>query len=246
MLKFRLIARLDIKTPYLIKTRQLDGVRRVGDPAEYARRYNAEGIDEILFLDVVASLYRRNSLHALIERTTADVFCPACVGGGVDSVASAVGLLKAGADKIALNTAAVANPGLIDELAHKLGSQSVVLQLDVKRQGNGWQVLTDGGRQETGRDALTWAREAVSRGAGEILCTSADREGTGAGFDLPLVEAIAALPVPVIAAGGFGTPEHGRQAQQAGASGICVAGALHYGRCSVADIKGGLENVRAA
>ena len=242
MLKFRLIARLDIKPPHLIKTVRLDGVRKVGDPAEYARRYNDEGIDEVVFLDVVASLYRRNGLHSLCERVTTDVFCPVGAGGGVRSVADALSLLRSGADKIVVNTAAVERPGLIDDLANKIGSQSVVLQLDAKRHDRGWQVLTDGGRQETGLSAVDWAKTAIGRGAGEILCTSADHEGVGDGFDLDLTGEIASLPVPVIAAGGFGKPDDAAKAWKAGASGVAIAGALHYGRTTLADIRRALAN----
>jgi cyclase len=229
ILAFRLIARLDIKAPHLVKTVNLDGMRILGDPAEYARRYDRQGIDEILYLDIVASLYGRNSLHDLIERTTADVFTPVTVGGGVRSVDDALSLLRAGADKIALNTAAIKRPELITELAHKIGSQSVVLQIDAKRKSNGWEAWCEGGREPTGKDAIAWAQEGEARGAGEILITSVDCEGCD-GPDTGLAEAAgAAVGTPVVLSGGVTRPAHIVSAHQAGCSGVACAGALHLG-----------------
>lgn len=246
MLAFRLIARLDIRNAHLIKTIRLEGVRKVGDPAEFARRYDQAGIDEILYLDVVASLYGRNSLGGLVQRGTADAFCPVTVGGGIATVDTAGSLFRSGADKIAINTSVVRDPSLITELAKKFGSQAVVLQLDAKRKGDGWEAYCDGGRQPTGLSSTQWAAEAVDRGAGEILATAIDREGCRSGFDLALIGALASLSVPVVAAGGFGAPHHAVEAAEAGASGIAIAGDLHYRRVSIEDIRDALRHAGVA
>ena len=244
MLKKRLIVRLDVKAPSLVKTVNLEGLRVVGDPYEHATRYDQEGIDEIVYLDIVASLYGRNGLLGLVERTTDAVFCPVTVGGGVRSIEDARRLLRAGADKVAVNTEATKRPGLLSELARALGCQAVVLQLDAKRRGDRWEAWCNGGREPTGRDAVDWAEEAVAAGAGEILLTSVDREGTGTGFDLRLIEAVvAAVKVPVIASGGFGSPIHAVKAFEAGADGVAVARALHYGATTLAELR---ETVRRA
>ena len=244
MLKKRLIARLDVKAPNLVKTVNLEGLRVVGDPHEYATRYNREGVDEIVYLDIVASLYGRNSLVGIVEKTTAEVFCPVTVGGGVRSVEDARRLVRAGADKIAVNTEATRRPELLTELARALGCQAVVLQLDAKRRGDRWEAWCDGGREPTGREAVDWAEEAVAAGAGEILLTSVDREGTGTGLDLRLIEAVvAAVRVPVIASGGFGAPVHAVKAFEAGADGVAVARALHYGSVTLAELR---ESMRQA
>ena len=242
MLKFRIIARLDIRNERLVKTIRLEGVRQVGDPNEFARRYDAEGIDEILYLDVVASLYGRNALAGLVKRSAEDVFTPTTVGGGIRSVEDVRTLLLAGADKIAVNTAAIRRPELITEIAEKFGSQIITVQIDAKRKGQGWEAYCEGGRQATGKDAVKWAGEAVARGAGEILLTSIDREGTGTGFDIDLVGRVAeVVTVPMIAAGGFGCPEHAVEAVRAGASGIAIAGALHYRRVDLGEIRAALH-----
>lgn len=238
MLAFRLIARLDIRNEFLIKTRQCEGVRKVGDPAEYAERYDAAGIDEIIFLDVVASLYGRNSLAGIVGHVGESVFVPLSSGGGIGSIDGSRALFLAGADKIILNSAAVHDNGLLSRLARKFGSQAVVLQLDAKRRNGSWEAYCEGARQPTGRDAIEWAREAVDRGAGEILVTSIDREGTSKGFDLDLVRAVSsAVTVPVVAAGGFGQASDALAAQQAGASGVAIAGALHYNRVKLDEIR---------
>jgi len=212
-----------------VKTVQLEGLRVVGDPYGHASQYEADDIDEILYLDIVASLYGRNSLASLVERTTADVFCPVAVAGGIRSVEDAQTLLRVGADKIVVNTAAVRRPQLLTELALKFGSQCVVLQLDAKRNGSGWEAWTDGGREPSGRDAVAWAMEAVSMGAGEVLLTSIDREGTCSGCDLDLISMIShAVPAPVIASGGVGVPRNGIDAFLAGANAVAMAHVLHY------------------
>lgn len=242
MLTFRLIARLDIRNNYLIKTVRCEGVRKVGDPADYARRYDAQGIDEILYLDVVASLYGRNSLAGLVQQTAEECFVPVTAGGGLSDASDARRLLACGADKVGVNTAAIRRPDLIEALARRFGSQAVVLQLDAKRKNGGWEAYCDGGRQPTGRDALVWAAEAVERGCGEILVTSIDREGVSAGFDLDLVSALSCLRVPIVAAGGFGAPSHAVEAYRAGASGVAIAGWLHYNRGKLDEIRAALKS----
>ena len=238
MLTKRLIARLDIKAPNLIKTVRLEGLRKLGDPYDAAAKYDAEGIDEIIYLDVVASLYGRNALHPLVHRTSGGVYCPLTVGGGVRSVADAHALFQAGADKVAVNTAAIRRPALIGELAQKFGRQAVVIQIDAKRKGNGYECWCDGGREPTGRGVVGWSREADERGAGELLITSIDQEGTRSGFQEDLVAAAAdAVRVPVVASGGFGDPDHAARAIEAGASGVAVAHALHYETHTIDEIK---------
>ena len=245
-LKFRLAARLDVRAPHLIKTIRCEGVRKIGNPADFVARYDAEGADELLYLDVVASLYGRNSLHGLVREATTAAFMPVTVGGGIKSLDDVKTLFDSGADKIAVNTAFIRRPELITEIARKYGSQAVVLQLDAKRKGDGWEAYCDGGRQPTGLPVIRWAAEAVERGAGEILVTSIDREGTRAGFDLALIEALSPLPVPVVAAGGFGAPLHAVEAYRSGASGIAIAGALHYRRVSLGDIRAALRQAGTA
>lgn len=214
-----------------------EGVRRVGDPAEYARRYDEQGIDELLFLDVVASLYRRNSLRDLVAGVVDATFVPCCVGGGIKSVFDVRDLLLAGADKLAVNTAAIERPGLIDEIAKAFGSQALVIQIDAKRKEHGWEAYCDGARQPTGKDAVAWAKECVDRGAGEILVTGIDNEGTRRGFDLDLVEQVSKVRVPVVASGGCGHAGHAVEAIKAGASGVALAHMLHYNLATVAGIK---------
>ena len=235
----RLIARLDIKPPHLIKPINLEGVRIVGDPHEYATRYNDEGIDELLYIDAVSSLYGRNGILAIVERAVADVFCPVTVGGGIRSLEDARAAFLAGADKIALNSAVVRRPELITELAQKYGNQAVVLQIDAKRKPDGsYEAYTDGGREPSGKDAVRWAQEAVERGAGEILVTSIDREGTRRGCDIPLVAAIAgSVRVPVVYSGGIGTPAHVVEAFKADASGVAMAHVLHYRTTTLGEIR---------
>jgi cyclase len=236
----RLIPRLDIKGPNLIKGVHLEGLRVVGDPAVFARRYYREGADELLYMDTVASLYGRNNLAEIVSRTAADVFIPMTVGGGVRSVEDVRVLLRAGADKVAVNTAAVKRPGLVSEIAQRFGSQCMVLSIEAKRTAPGrWEAYTDNGREHTSLDVVDWAKRAVELGAGEILLTSVDREGTGKGFDVELVEAVcSAVNVPVIASGGMGKLADLVEAVRRGASAIAMAKVLHYGSL-------GLEQVRA-
>jgi len=240
MRNVRLIARLDIKGPNLIKGIHLEGLRVVGDPQEYARRYYEAGADELLYMDIVASLYGRNNLTDIVSRAAKDVFVPMTVGGGVRSVEDARKLLRAGADKVAVNTAATANPGLITEMARKLGSQCVVLSIEAKLTAPGkWEAYTDNGREHTGRDVLEWVRQGAELGAGEVLLTSVDQEGTRKGFDVALVRAVtAAVDIPVIASGGMGSFDHLKSVVLEGeADAVAMADVLHYGRASLEELR---------
>src|SRR5688500_1110492 len=236
----RLVARLDIKGPNLIKGVHLEGLRVVGSPEEYARRYYEEGADELIYMDTVASLYGRNNLTDIVSNAARHIFVPLTVGGGVRSVDDAKTLLRAGADKVALNTAAIARPELITELAQRFGSQCVVLSIEAKRVRDGaWEAYTDNGREKTGLDVVEWAQRGQALGAGEILLTSVDREGTRKGFDVDLVRAVSPqVTVPVIASGGMGKPEDLVDVvQRGGADAVAMADVLHYKRCSLADIR---------
>jgi cyclase len=229
----RLIARLDIKGPNLIKGIHLEGLRVVGDPQAYARRYYEQGADELIYMDTVASLYGRNNLTEIVRHAAHHVFVPMTVGGGVRSVDDVRTLLRAGADKVAVNTAATKRPQLITDIARQFGSQCMVLSIEAKRGvARRWEVFTDNGREHTGMDVLDWARQAVELGAGEILLTSVDQEGTQKGFDIELTRAVAdSVPIPVIASGGMGAPQHLVQVVRDGhADAVAVAHCLHYGK----------------
>lgn len=236
----RLIPRLDIKGPNLIKGIHLEGLRVVGDPQVFARRYYEQGADELIYMDIVASLYGRNSLRDIVSRTARDVFIPLTVGGGVRTVDDVKDLLRAGADKVAINTAAVQRPQLISEVSRAFGSQCMVLSIEAKKIGaNKWEVFTDNGRERTGRDVLDWVTQATELGIGEILLTSVDQEGTRKGFDVELVRQVtAASTVPVIASGGMGTVEHLVEVcERGGADAVAIADVLHYERLSLPDIR---------
>jgi cyclase len=237
--RVRIIPRLDIKGPNLIKGVHLEGLRVVGDPHTHALRYYTDGADELIFMDVVASLYQRNNLTDIIKRAADQVFVPITVGGGVRSVADVGVLLHSGADKVAINTAATKRPALLSEIAQRFGSQCVVLSVEAKRRPEGgWEAYTDNGRERTGREVVAWVREAVGLGVGEVLVTSVDQEGTRRGFDVDLLAAVcAAVRVPVIASGGYGRPEHLAQAAAAGVTGLAVADALHWARITLPDLK---------
>ena len=240
MANVRLIARLDIKGPNLIKGVHLEGLRIIGDPQEYARRYYEEGIDELIYIDIVASLYGRSKLTEIVRRAAHDLFVPMTVGGGVRTVDDVQDLLRAGADKIAINTAAVRRPELITEVSRRFGSQCMVLSIEAKQQAPGrWEVFTDCGRERSGIDAIKWARRGVDLGAGEILVTSIDREGTRKGFDVELVRSIAqAVPIPVIASGGMGCVAHLVDVVNQGhADAVAIADMLHYGRIGLREIR---------
>ena len=240
MANVRLIARLDIKGPNLIKGVQLEGLRVIGDPQEYARRYYEQGADELIYIDIVASLYGRSKLTEIVRRTAHDVFVPLTVGGGVRSTADVRDLLRAGADKVAINTAAVRRPELITEVSRRFGSQCMVLSIEAKQQAPGrWEVFTDCGRERSGVDAVEWAQRGVQLGAGEILLTSIDREGTGKGFDVALIKAISSkVTVPVIASGGYGEAQHLLDVVQLGtADAVALADALHYNRTTLPAVR---------
>ena len=200
MTNIRIIPRLDIKGPNLIKGVQLEGLRVVGDPHEFALRYYQQGADELIYMDIVASLYERNNLSDIIKRAADQIFIPITVGGGIRSIDDAKNILRSGADKVAINTAAMKRPELITELAQNFGSQAVVLSVEAKKQPNGtWEAFTDNGRERTGRDVVAWIEQAVSFGAGEILLTSVDREGMRKGFDVELIEQVSKIiPVPLM------------------------------------------------
>jgi cyclase len=236
----RVIARLDVKGPNLVKGIHLEGLRVMGDPQAFARRYYAEGADEILYVDIVASLYGRNNILEVVRRTAAAVFVPMTVAGGLRRVEDVRDALRSGADKVAINTAAVARPELIREVSEAFGRQCLVLSVQTKKIGpDRWEAYTDNGRERTGLDALEWAARGVELGAGELLVTSVDREGTQKGMDLEFLAQITArVDVPVIAGGGAGTPEHAARAiTAAGADAVAVASMLHYGKHTVGEIK---------
>lgn len=240
MRNVRLIARLDIKGPNLIKGIHLEGLRVIGSPHEHALRYYLDGADELIYMDSVASLYGRNSLDAIVEDTIQNVFVPVTVGGGIRTVDDAKRLLRCGADKVAINTAAVANPQLITDIARHFGSQCMVLSVEAKQMGTDrWSVYTDNGREPSGLDVVDWVKKGVSMGAGEILLTSIDREGTRKGFDLELLKAVTQeVTVPVIASGGMGKPQDLIDAVHFGqVDAIAMADILHYQRTTLRTIR---------
>jgi cyclase len=240
MRNVRLIARLDIKGPNLIKGMHLEGLRVIGSPNEHALRYYEQGADELIYMDCVASLYGRNSLREIVQSAARDVFVPMTVGGGVRSVEDVTDLLRCGADKVAVNTAAIARPQLISDLARRFGSQCIVLSIEAKQLGPGrWEAYTDNGRERTGLDAIEWVKQGVALGAGEILLTSVDREGTRRGFDIPLVRAVTAdVSVPVIASGGMGKAEDLVEVVRQGeADAVAMADILHYQRATMQQVR---------
>jgi imidazole glycerol-phosphate synthase subunit HisF len=239
---------LDVDRGRVVKGVGFVDLRDAGDPVELACRYDAAGADELVFLDITATSDRRETVVELARRTADDVFVPFTIGGGIRSVADAQAVLDAGADKVSINSAALARPELIDELAANFGAQCVVLAIDAKLRGpQGWEAYVAGGRTPTGRDAVAWAREGTERGAGEILLTSMDRDGTNAGYDLPLTAAVAdTVDVPVIASGGAGQLEHLTEALAAGADAVLCASILHYGQHTVGEIKAHLSSTGAA
>jgi len=236
----RVIPCLDVDAGRVVKGVGFVDLRDAGDPVELACRYDAAGADELVFLDITATSDRRETVVELARRTADDVFIPFTIGGGIRSVADAQAVLDAGADKISVNSAALARPELIDELAATFGAQCVVVAVDAKARGRGggWEAYVAGGRTPTGRDAVSWCSEAVRRGAGEILLTSMDRDGTNAGYDLELTHAVAdAVEVPVIASGGAGELPHLTAAVRAGADAVLCASIFHYGHHTVREVK---------
>ncbi|QRN93480.1 imidazole glycerol phosphate synthase subunit HisF [Archangium violaceum] len=239
MLTRRLIVCLDVKGGRVVKGVQFEGLRDVGDPVELAMRYEEAGADEVTFLDISASNEERATLWDLVQRTAERLFIPLTVGGGVRTADDVGRALRAGADKVSINSAAVARPEVLTECAERFGAQCVVASIDAKRDGDKWRVYTHGGKRATDLEAVAWARECVKRGAGEILLTSIDRDGARSGYDLELTRAIAEqVDVPVIASGGAGNAEHVRAALKEGrADAALVAGILHDGVTTVGAIK---------
>lgn len=238
----RIIPCLDVDQGRVVKGVKFVGIRDAGDPAECARVYHQQGADELVFLDITASAEARPILLEVVRKTADEVFLPLTVGGGIRSVENARELLRAGADKVSLNTAAVQRPDLISEVAEAFGCQCVVLAIDARRRAgsSGWEVTTHGGRQSTTLDALAWAREGVQRGAGEILLTSMDADGTKAGYDLELTRTISsAVEVPVIASGGAGSPRHFAEVlgEKGGADAALAASLFHFGELTVPQVK---------
>ncbi|WP_026912212.1 imidazole glycerol phosphate synthase subunit HisF [Patulibacter minatonensis] len=255
----RVIPCLDVDAGRVVKGTNFVGLRDAGDPVELAARYDAEGADELVFLDITATSDQRDTIVELARRAADEVFVPFTIGGGIRSVDDAQAVLDAGADKVAVNSAAVARPELLTELADRFGTQCVVLAIDAKGvpgttrgadwapadlreadlvEGDPWEVFVAGGRRPTGRGAVAWAREGVERGAGEILLTSMDGDGTTSGYDLPLTRAIAeAVPVPVIASGGAGTLDHLVEALECGADAALAASIFHFSTYSIAEAK---------
>ena len=238
----RVIPCLDVDKGRVVKGVNFVGIRDAGDPVELALRYQEEGADELCFLDITASHERRDTIVELARRTADHVFIPFTIGGGVRRVADAQAVLDAGADKVSVNSAAVERPELIGELAEVFGAQAVVLAIDARRrehEPSSYEVFVAGGRTATGRDAVEWAREGVERGAGEILLTSMDRDGTEDGYELDLTRAVAdAVTVPVIASGGAGSPDHLVAAvERGGAEAVLAASIFHYGQFTIAEAK---------
>lgn len=240
----RVIPCLDVHDGRVVKGVNFQNLRDAGDPVELAAQYGAEGADELVFLDVSASAEERDTTYEVVTRTAETVFIPLCVGGGVRGVADVDRLLRVGADKVGINTGAITRPDAIDEITERYGRQVLVLSLDARRepgQPSGFGVTTHGGRTSAGLDALEWVREAVDRGAGEVLLNSMDADGTTAGFDLEMIAAVKdAVDVPVIASGGAGTVKHFVEAARAGADALLAASVFHYRTLTIADVKQGL------
>jgi imidazole glycerol-phosphate synthase subunit HisF len=238
----RVIPCLDVDAGRVVKGVNFRGLRDAGDPVELAARYDAEGADELTFLDITASSGGRETTYDVVRRTAEQVFIPLTVGGGVRSVEDVDRLLRAGADKVSVNTAAIARPEFLREAAHRFGSQCVVLSVDARRSGSGFEVTTHGGRRGTGVDAVGWAARGQELGAGEILLNSMDADGTKDGFDLEMIRAVrAAVSVPVIASGGAGDVGHFAPAIDAGADAVLAASVFHFGELKIGDVKDALR-----
>jgi len=246
MLKLRVIPCLDVKDGRGVKGVNFLSLRDAGDPVEQAAVYDAAGADELTFLDITASSDNRDTILDVVHRTAEKVFLPLTVGGGIRAVADMRRLLLAGADKCSINSAAISRPALVREGAEKFGSQCVVVAIDARQSAPGkWEVFSHGGRQNTGLDVIEWAQQVESLGAGEILLTSMDRDGTGQGFDLELLRRIcAAVRLPVIASGGVGTLAHFVEGAQAGATGLLAASVFHFGTFTIAEVKAALTDAR--
>ncbi|EPD9051950.1 imidazole glycerol phosphate synthase subunit HisF [Listeria monocytogenes] len=239
MLTKRIIPCLDVTAGRVVKGVNFVSLTDVGDPVEIAKAYNEAGADELIFLDITATVELRQTMIDVVERTAEQVFIPLTVGGGISSVSDMKELLQAGADKISLNSAAIKRPDLIQEGADKFGNQCIVVAIDAKWNGTNWSVFTRGGRNDTGLDAITWAKKAVQLGAGEILLTSMDGDGTKNGYDIPLTKAISeAVSVPVIASGGCGNAAHMAEVfEKTNATAALAASIFHYGELSIQNVK---------
>ena len=236
MLAYRVIARLDIKGPNLIKGIQYEGLRVLGKPADFAKKYAEEGADELLYLDTVASLYGRNQLESLIEETSDKVFIPITIAGGIQKEVGH--FFRLGADRLAINSAAVRWPDIVSSISQNYGCQALTVSIEAKRINGGWEAYINGGREKTGKDALRWAEEAVKLGAGEILITSIDRDGTRRGPDLDLLKTIQ-VDVPLVYSGGIRLQDVAEVAQYT--QGMAVGASLHYGDCTISQIKQELQ-----
>jgi cyclase len=238
----RVIPCLDVDAGRVVKGVNFENLRDAGDPVELARRYDAEGADELTFLDITASSGERETTYDVVRRTAEQVFIPLTVGGGIRSVEDVDRLLRAGADKVSINTAAIARPEFLREAAHRFGSQCVVLSVDARRRGEGFEVTTHGGRVGTGLDAIEWARRGEELGVGEILLNSMDADGTKNGFDLEMLRAVrAVVSVPVIASGGAGAVAHFAPAIEAGADAVLAASVFHFGELKISEVKDSLR-----
>lgn len=239
MLARRIIACLDVRDGQVVKGVQFEGLRSAGDPADLARRYDAEGIDEVVILDVTATLEARQARAQTIRAVAKELFLPLCVGGGIRTEDDAAAAIDAGADKVSLNSAALADPRLITRLAERYGSQAVVVAIDAKRQGDQWIAYTRSGSASSSREVVAWAREAAGSGAGEILLTSMDRDGTKSGFDCPLTAAVSdAVSIPVIASGGAGSFDHFAEVFETGRADAALAASIfHFNTHGVAELK---------
>jgi imidazole glycerol-phosphate synthase subunit HisF len=246
MLSKRIIACLDVRDGQVVKGINFEGLRNAGDPAELARRYNVEGIDELVILDVTATLEKRRTMARTVAAVARELFIPLAVGGGIASEEDAAAAVEAGADKVSINSAAVANPALITSLARRYGSQAVVVAIDAKLEGDCFGVYVRSGSTPTGRDAVEWAREAADRGAGEILLTSIDKDGTRSGFDLPMTAAVSrAVGIPVIASGGAGTFDHFTDVFTDGCADAALAASVfHFSEHAVSELKAHLDAQR--
>ena len=235
----RIIARLDIKNSNLIKSINFEGLKVLGNPNKFAKKYYEEGADELIFMDLVASLYNRNSLHEIIKKASENIFIPFTVGGGIRTIDDALKIFDSGADKIAVNTAAVKNPKLINNLAKRFGSQAIVASIEAKKQNNMWEVYIESGREHTGVNVENWVKKVSDLGAGEILITSVDREGTNKGFDTELLKLITSKTnLPVIASGGFGKLKDIKEALiESKVDAIAIADAIHYNKFNIRDIR---------
>lgn len=247
----RVIARLDVKNEYVIKGIQMEGLRKIGNPNEIAKSYYAGGIDELIFIDCVASLYDRRSIFSILRKASDEIFVPITIGGGIRTLDDVEAALDSGADKVAINTAATKSPDFITAIAQRYGSQCVVGSIQSKKVPGGWEAYTDAGREKTGLAVVDWAKRLEELGAGELLVSSVDRDGTCTGFDADVIGAVNdSVNIPVIAGGGFGKPDHVAELlKRTEPSGLCFSSVLHYKKLTVKELKaipamGGVDNLQ--